>query len=130
MEDPRRVSLMEWIERHEDYFGPAMTALFRRGRAQVREGEQWHIVRGTSFPQSIHFHKQVVSATLTSGFTAAPTAAAAAAAANGPVAALTQQEAGTGKKEEEHKTAAAALPADLRDAVFGIPLLVQTIAEF
>jgi len=123
---PWRVSLMEWVERHEDYFGPAMTALFRRGCAQVREGEQWHSVRGTSFPQSIHFHKQVVSATLTSGFTAAPTAAA----ANDPVAAPTQQEAGTGKKEEEHKTAAAALPADLRDAVFGISLLVQTIAEF
>ncbi len=75
------------------------------------------------------FHKQVVSATLTSGFTAAPTAAAAAAAANRPVATLTQQEAGTGKKEEEHETAAA-LPADLRDAVFGNPLLVQMIAEF
>ncbi len=124
MEDPRRVSLVEWVERHEDFFGPAMTALFRRGRAQVREGDRWHRVVALRFLNRFIFHKQVVRATLASGFTAAPTAAA----ANDAVAALTQQEAATGKKEE-HKTAAA-LPADLRDAVFGIPLLVQTIAEF
>lgn len=35
VEDLRRVPLMEWLERREDYFGPATTALFRRARAQV-----------------------------------------------------------------------------------------------
>ena len=27
--------MIEWVERHEDFFSPVMTALFRRGRAQV-----------------------------------------------------------------------------------------------
>lgn len=37
-EDPRRVLFLEWVKRREDFFGPATTALFRRGRAQVRDG--------------------------------------------------------------------------------------------
>ena len=81
---------------------------------------------GTSLPQSIHFPQTGGQGDARLGIHSSTNPAA---AANDAVAALTQQEAATGKKEEEHKTAAA-LPADLRDAVFGIPLLVQTIAEF
>jgi hypothetical protein len=43
-------------------------------------------------------------------------------------AAITTKGAAKGKKDKQKK--AAALPADLRDAVFEIPLLVQTIEEF
>lgn len=113
-EDPRRVPLLSWLALHEDYFGAATTALFRRARAQV------------------------VAATLTSGLPPIPMDVAVV-----PMDEQQEQQQHHHQHGEEAEAqqpptgtdggaaagAAMVFPA-LRDAVFGIPLLVQTIAEF
>jgi hypothetical protein len=106
-EDPRRVPLLAWVAQHEDFFGPPTTALFHRARAQV------------------------VTATLISGLLPIRAAVVGEEQQEQELSAALRRGARISSAGKAKGVEAGALVSPvLRDAVFGIPLLVQTIAEF